>query len=168
MWEKILQKRFDDIDIKIINLLNKDGKLSDQKIADLLGISKTSVRLRRLKLQETGAIKIIGLLVLQNMELSYADIFIKFYSNSSNEDIEKFIDKCKSDEYIYEITRYMGYYDVLLRFFDENFYNLKNHFYNLINNEKIIQESAIFPVIVSDKAWGNIIDFKSKNSFIEL
>lgn len=162
MWEKILQKRFDEIDVKIINLLNKDGKLSDQKIADLLGISKTSVRLRRVKLQESGAIKIIGLLVLQNMELSYADIFIKFHPNSSIEEIEKFIGKCKNDEYIYEITRYIGDYDLLLRFFDENFYNLKSHFYNLINNEKIVQESMIFPVIVSDKAWGNIIDFKSK------
>lgn len=164
MWEKILKKRYDDIDIKIINLLNKDGKLSDQKIADLLGISKTSVRLRRLRLQDSGAIKIIGLLVLQNMDLSYADIFIKFHPNASNEEIERFIEKCKNDEYIYEVTRYIGNYDLLLRFFDEDFYSLKNHFYALINNEKIVQESMIYPVIGSDKAWGNIIDFKSKNS----
>lgn len=164
MWEKILKKRYDDIDVKIINLLNQDGKLSDQKIANLLGISKTSVRLRRLRLQDSGAIKIIGLLVLQNMDLSYADIFIKFHPNASNEEIERFIEKCKNDEYIYEVTRYIGNYDLLLRFFDEDFYSLKNHFYGLINNEKIVQESMIYPVIGSDKAWGNIIDFKSKNN----
>lgn len=162
MWEKILSKKFDDIDIKLINILNKDGRINDQKIADILGISKTSVRMRRLKLQNSGAIKIIGLLVLQNMDLNYADILIKFVPNSKNEEIENFIEKCKNDEYIYEITRYIGYYDLLLRFFDEDFLRLKNHLYEIISNEKIIQEIIVVPVMMSDKAWGNIINFKDK------
>lgn len=162
MWEKILSKKFDEIDIKIINLLNEDGRINDQKIADKLGISKTSVRMRRLKLQNSGAIKIIGLLVLQNMDLSYADVMVKFTSDSTNSEIENFIEKCKHDEYIYEITRYMGYYDLLLRFFDEDFVRLKSHYNDLISKEKIIKESIMIPVMMSDKAWGNIINFKDK------
>jgi DNA-binding Lrp family transcriptional regulator len=160
MWEKILSKKYDEIDIKIINILNKDGRMNDQRIADMLGMSKTSVRMRRIKLQNSGAIKIIGLLVLQNLDLNYADILIKFYPTSNKEEIENFIEKCKNDEYIYEITRYVGSYDLLLRFFDEDFYSLKNHFYEIVKNEKIIQESLMIPVMLSDKAWGNIIEFK--------
>ena len=160
MWEKILSKKYDEFDIKIINILNKDGRTNDQRIADMLGMSKTSVRMRRIKLQNSGAIKIIGLLVLQNLDLNYADILIKFYPTSNKEEIENFIEKCKNDEYIYEITRYVGSYDLLLRFFDEDFYSLKNHFYEIVKNEKIIQESLMIPVMLSDKAWGNIIEFK--------
>ncbi|MGC9138383.1 MAG: Lrp/AsnC family transcriptional regulator [Thermoplasmata archaeon] len=162
MWEKILSKKFDEIDIKIINLLNQDGRINDQKIADKLGISKTSVRMRRLKLQNSGAIKIIGLIVLQNMDLSYADVMVKFSSDSSNSEIEKFIEKCKNDEYIYEITRYMGYYDLLLRFFDEDFVRLKMHYNDIISKEKVVKESIMIPVMMSDKAWGNIINFRDK------
>ncbi|PMP75803.1 MAG: Lrp/AsnC family transcriptional regulator [Aciduliprofundum sp.] len=162
MWEKILSKKFDDIDIKIINLLNRDGRMNDQKIADILGISKTSVRMRRLKLQNSGAIKIIGLLVLQNMRLNYADLLIKFYPNSPKEEIEKFIEKCKNDEYIYEITRYIGSYDLLLRLFDDNFYGLKNHLNDIISDVKIIEKTLLIPVVMSDKAWGNIIEFNTQ------
>jgi DNA-binding Lrp family transcriptional regulator len=159
MWEKILSKRFDKIDINIINSLNKDGRISDQKLSNQLGISKTTVRIRRLKLQKYGAIKITGLLVLQKMNLSYADVLLKFYPKSHRDEIEKFIESCKEDEYVYEVTRYVGDHDLLLRFFDEDFYNLKNHYYDVLKDQKIIQESKLIPVVKSDKAWGQIINF---------
>jgi Lrp/AsnC family leucine-responsive transcriptional regulator len=159
MWEKILSKRFDKIDISIINSLNEDGRVSDQKLSDQLGISKTTVRVRRLKLQKNGAIKITGLLVLQKMNLSYADVLLKFYPGSRIDEIERFIESCKKDEYVYEITRYVGDHDLLLRLFDEDFYNLKNHYYEVLKDQKIIKESKLIPVVKSDKAWGQIINY---------
>jgi hypothetical protein len=60
---------------------------------------------------------------------------------------------------VYEITRYVGDHDLLLRFFDEDFYNLKNHYYDVLKDQKIVQESKLIPVVKSDKAWGQIINF---------
>ena len=163
MWEKILSKKYDKIDINIINSLNSDGRTSDQKLANQLGISKTTVRLRRLKLQTSGAVKIIGLLVLQNMNLSYADVLLKFYPESHRDDIEKFIEFCKNDEYVYEVTRYVGNYDLLMRLFDEDLDSLKSHYYDILKDQQTIQESTIIPVIKSDKAWGQVVNFKRDN-----
>jgi len=160
MWDKILSKKYDKIDIHIINSLNDDGRISDQKLADQLGISKTTVRVRRLKLQKSGAIKIVGLLVLQNMSLSYADVFLKFSPNSRRADIENFIEACKKDEYVYEVTRYIGNYDLLIRLFDEDLDSLKNHYYNILKDQTVVNESVVIPVIKSDKAWGQVLDHK--------
>ncbi len=89
MWEKILKEKYDEIDIKIINLLNKDGRMTDKEISNIIGISKTAVRMRRIKLLKSGEIKIVGLLVLQNMRLSYGDAFIKFKSNAKKKFAKK-------------------------------------------------------------------------------
>jgi DNA-binding Lrp family transcriptional regulator len=157
MWEKILKKNFDKTDIEIMTSLNQDGRITDQKIANRLGISKTSVRTRRLRLQKTGAIKIIALLVLQNMSLSYADVLIQFKPDSDIGTIKRFVNACASDEYIYEISEYVGAYDLLLRFFDRDLNDLKEHIISTVLGNKIISNYTVFPVVRSYKAWGNTL-----------
>ncbi len=41
MWEEMLADITDSINIKIINLLMEDGRLSDQFVANKTGVSKT-------------------------------------------------------------------------------------------------------------------------------
>ncbi|MEM3448981.1 MAG: Lrp/AsnC family transcriptional regulator [Nitrososphaerota archaeon] len=164
MWEKILSKKFDETDIKIISSLNKDGRATDQKIANDIGISKTAVRTRRLKLQRSGAIRIIALLVLQNMDLAYADVVLKLEPRTTKEHVMNFIQQCSNDEYIYEISEYIGDNDLLLRFFDEDLLNLKEHITSLMDGNKIISSYTIYPVVRSYKAWGNVLNFKENRT----
>ncbi|MCL5930245.1 MAG: AsnC family transcriptional regulator, partial [Candidatus Thermoplasmatota archaeon] len=73
----------DKIDLRIVELLSMDGRITDTEIAKEVGLSKTSVRLRKLKLIKSEKIKILGIPILQNLNLVYADIMIKFLVNTS-------------------------------------------------------------------------------------
>lgn len=153
MWEEMLADVTDTINIKIINLLMEDGRMSDQLIANKIGISKTAVRNRRLSLQRTGIIRIGATLVLQNINFSYADVFIRFKADSSPEKRASFIQKCLSDENIYEQTQYIGDFDIVLRFLHKNPADLKEHIDNILHQD-MISERLILPATRSNKAWG--------------
>lgn len=153
MWEKMLSEITDSINIKIINLLMEDGRMSDQLIANRIGISKTAVRNRRLNLQKTGMIRIVATLVLQNINFSYADLFIKFREEISSEKKAAFIEKCNDNENIYEITQYIGAYDLVLRILHKNPYKLKEEIDRILQ-EGVVSERLILPATRSNKAWG--------------
>lgn len=154
MWDKVLVNIIDDIDIKIVNLLLNNGRLSDQSIAENVGLSKTAIRNRRLELERRGIIKIVGLLVIQNTKLVYDDIFVKFKLNITKAAIDKFIEKCVNDETVYEVTEYIDHYDLLIRLFETNQYKIKEHITDIIKSDDIIAEYLIIPAIKSEKAWG--------------
>ncbi|MEM3829084.1 MAG: hypothetical protein QXP36_07725, partial [Conexivisphaerales archaeon] len=72
--------------------------------------------------------------------------------------------QCSNDEYIYEISEYIGDNDLLLRFFDEDLLNLKEHITSLMDGNKIISSYTIYPVVRSYKAWGNVLNFKENRT----
>lgn len=162
MWEEMLADITDSINIKIINLLMDDGRMSDQLIANKIGISKTAVRNRRLNLQKAGVIRIGATLVLQNINFSYADVFIRFKPDSSIEKRTAFIQRCLSDENIYEQTQYIGDFDIVLRFLHKNPAELKEHI-DAILHQDIISERLILPATRSNKAWGVRLPVKENN-----
>lgn len=153
MWEEMLADITDSINIKIVNFLMDDGRMSDQLIANKIGISKTAVRNRRLSLQKDGVIRIGAILVLQNINFSYADVFIRFKPDSSREKKAAFIQKCLEDENIYEQTQYIGDFDMILRFLHKNPAELKEHIDSVLHQD-IISERLILPATRSNKAWG--------------
>lgn len=153
MWEKMLAEITDAINIKLINLLMEDGRMSDQSIANKIGISKTAVRNRRLSLQSGGIIRIGATLILQNINFSYADVFIRFKPDSSPEKRKAFIQKCLSDEHIYEQTQYIGDFDIVLRFLHKNPADLKDHI-DLVLQQDFISDRLVLPATRSNKAWG--------------
>lgn len=154
MWEKMLSEVIDPINIKIINLLMEDGRMSDQLIADRIGISKTAVRYRRLHLQKTGTIRIVATLVLQNINFSYADLFIKFRPDVTVEKRSEFVQECIGNENIYEITQYIGNYDLVLRILQENPFKLKEEIDRLLTRDELVADRMILPATRSNKAWG--------------
>ena len=162
MWEEMLANITDSINIKIINLLMDDGRMSDQLIANKIGISKTAVRNRRLSLQKMGVIRIGATLVLQNINFSYADVFIRFKPDSSIEKRTSFIQKCLGDENIYEQTQYIGDYDIVLRFLHKNPAELKEHIDTILHQD-IISERLILPATRSNKAWGVRLPLQENN-----
>lgn len=52
-----MKGRLDDVDVKLIELLQKDGRMSYKDLARLAGVSLPTVRERLRKLQELGVIK---------------------------------------------------------------------------------------------------------------
>jgi Lrp/AsnC family transcriptional regulator for asnA, asnC and gidA len=52
----------DDIDRQMIQLLNQDGRLPNNEIADALHVSEGTIRNRYKKLTEAGLLKVIGLI----------------------------------------------------------------------------------------------------------
>ncbi|GGM77606.1 transcriptional regulator [Thermogymnomonas acidicola] len=154
MWEKALEGKLDDIDIRIVNMLLEDGRMSDKEMADQLHLSKTAVRMRRMRLQRLGYIKFVGLLVLQNIELEYADVLVRISARAEEGEIQRLIEQLTSDETIYEVTEYLGGRDLLVRMFDRNKLNMKRHLQKIMRDNSIVESIDVLPAVRSYKAWG--------------
>ncbi|KUK16636.1 Lrp/AsnC family transcriptional regulator [Thermococcus sibiricus] len=152
-WRKAFGGVLDDLDFKIYFLLRENGRMSDTEMAKRLNVSATTVRRRRLFLQERGYLQIIGILILQELNLAYADVLVKFEKTASEKDIEKFINDAKQNYRIFEIAEYAGRYDVLLRFFERNLHSLARSVHEFISKYPYISEYEILPVTQSPKAF---------------
>lgn len=152
--KKIFKNKLDDLDIKIYQILREDGRASDTKIAEKLGISITTARRRRLRLQEEGILQIVGLLLLQAANVAYADVLVKLNRQARIEDINTFISEAIANPRIYEVTEYIGGdYDFLLRFFESNLESLKYHIDKFLRDKPIVDNYKVYPAIGSPKAW---------------
>ncbi|MEM3189325.1 MAG: Lrp/AsnC family transcriptional regulator [Saccharolobus sp.] len=153
-WEEVFSNILDDKDIKILKILNQDANISDAKIGKLIGLSKTSVRVRRIKLQNSGVLKIVGVIILQNLRLPYADIQVKLKNDLILR--EQFINKLINNDLVYEVTEYMGDWDLLIRLFHKDIVSLKDEILKIIS-DKAIQDYRINYVARTYKAWGKSI-----------
>ncbi|WP_253276564.1 Lrp/AsnC family transcriptional regulator [Thermococcus sp. EP1] len=150
----VFKGKLDDLDIKIYQALREDGRISDTKIAEKLGISITTVRRRRLRLQEEGILQIIGLLLLRAADAAYADVLVKLNQQIRIEEINEFIHEAMKNPRIYEVTMYLGGdYDLLLRFFETNLERLRYHVDKFLRNHKVVEKYSVYPAIGSPKAW---------------
>jgi len=52
--------QFTDLDLKIIEVLKKDGRMSNQKVADLLGVTTSVVATRIRRMENAKAMKIVA------------------------------------------------------------------------------------------------------------
>lgn len=153
LWRKVFGRILDDLNLKIFFLLRENGRMSDTEIAKRLGVSATTVRRRRLFLQERGYLQVIGVLMLQELNLAYADVLVKFEKTASEKDIEQFINDAKQNYRIFEIAEYAGKYDVLLRFFEQNLHVLTRSVHEFISKYPYIAEYEILPITQSPKAF---------------
>lgn len=153
-WEEVFDKFLDEKDIKILKILNEDANVSDAKIGKLVGLSKTSVRLRRIKLQNSGILKIVGVIILQNLGVPYADILVKLKNDLTLR--EQFIKMLLDNDLIYEITEYMSDFDLLIRMFHKDPVKLKEEALKIVSN-KAVQDYKINYAVRTYKAWGKSI-----------
>jgi len=152
-WKGVFKGLLDDIDIRIYTLLRENGRMSDTEIAKRLGVSATTVRRRRLALQEKGYLQILGILILQELHMAYMDVLVKFDRSASNGDVERFIEDAKGDYRIFEIAEYAGRYDVLLRFFDRDMHTLTRSIHEFMSKHPCVAEYEVLPVTRSPKAF---------------
>lgn len=154
---KIIADSLDEIDSKIVEMLSEDGRITDTEIAKKVGLSKTSVRLRKLKLIKNEKIRILGIPILRNLNLVDSDVFVKFYINTPQIQIESFVKTLLNEEYIYEVNRYLYKYDLSLAVYHSNLALLKSYIQELFKDFKIIEYYDIFPVLQTDKAFGVLL-----------
>ncbi|WP_175059484.1 Lrp/AsnC family transcriptional regulator [Thermococcus sp. 2319x1] len=152
--KNIFKDKLDDLDIKIYQLLREDGRVSDTKIAERLGVSITTVRRRRLRLQEEGILQVMALILLKAANVAYADVLVKFKQKAKTEEIKEFISRAVSNPRIYEVTEYIGgEYDILLRFFESNPEKLKYHIDKFLRGGDIVEMYRVYLAVGSPKAW---------------
>jgi Lrp/AsnC family leucine-responsive transcriptional regulator len=144
----------DEIDSKIVEMLSENGRMTDTEIAKKVGLSKTSVRLRKLKLLKSEKIKILGIPILRNLNLVDADVFVKFLINTPQNQIEALVSALLEEEHVYEINRYLYKYDLNVSVYHTSFALLKSYVQELFKDYKIIEFYDIFPVLQTDKAFG--------------
>ncbi|AAY81336.1 Lrp/AsnC family transcriptional regulator [Sulfolobus acidocaldarius] len=153
-WEDILSKYLDEKDIKILKILNNNANTSDAKIAREIGLSKTTIRMRRLRLENKKILKVIGVVVLQNLGVPYADVLVKL--KNVKELRQTYIKSLLSNELIYEISEYVGEWDLLVRVFHSDPVQLKEEILTIINHDAVMDYKINF-AIRSHKAWGATI-----------
>jgi Lrp/AsnC family leucine-responsive transcriptional regulator len=153
-WEEVFSHYLDEKDIKILKILNRDANISDSKLGKLVGLSKTAVRLRRVKLENNGILKLVGAVVLQNLGIPYADILIRLQNESNIR--EQFKLKVLDDDLVYEVTEYIGEWDLLIRIFHSNANALKEEAIKIVS-DKAVKDYRINLAVKTYKAWGNSI-----------
>jgi len=99
----------DDIDLRIIELLRKDGRMSFIDIGRKVGLSEGAVRRRIKLLQERGIIKRFTIEVDRGYGVS-AITFIQLEYSGSAKDVVNKVAKVPGVETVYELT---GRFDAL-------------------------------------------------------
>lgn len=149
----ILREHLDETDYRIYKSLNEDGRMSDTELGERVGLSRTAARRRRKKLQEEGLIDVLGVLVLQQADLAYADVFVTLDPSAGGDELDAFIEEVKDEELIYEIEEYMGKYDVLLRVWHASLSDVKSYLRSQLQDHNAVQRYETIPVTRTHKAW---------------
>jgi len=151
--KRILKEHLDETDYRIYKALNEDGRMSDTEIGERVGLSRTAARRRRKKLQDEGLVDIIGVLVMQEAELAYADVFVTLDSSVGVGELDAFVEEVKDEELIYEIEEYMGKYDLLLRVWHASLSDVKTYLRSMLQEHEAVESYETIPVTKTHKAW---------------
>lgn len=106
----------DDIDIQILDILQKDADIPDRRLAERVGLSPSSVLARLRKLKEEGIIKRY-VAILDEEKLQKSTVAYVFVSLSRHEVkiAQSFVKKIRENPYVMECSHITGKADYLLR-----------------------------------------------------
>ena len=154
VWYDVLGDMLSLTDINLLRLLNEDGRLSDAELARKLNVSVSTVRARRRYLEDRGILKIVGVIVLKNLNLPYADVIIQLNHKQLNKYYGEYLEYLINNDKIYEITQYLNNY-VMIRVFDKDYQQLLGTINSVIlSGKEIIKRYNIFVAGTTYKAWG--------------
>lgn len=151
--KQILKEYLDEMDYRIYKALNENGRMSDTEIGERVGLSRTAARRRRKKLEEEGLVDVLGVLVLQEADLAYADVFVTLDSKVGANELDAFLEEVKREELIYEIEEYMGQYDLLLRVWHASLSDIKTYLRTKLQDHRAVECYETIPVTKTHKAW---------------
>lgn len=156
--QDLITEHLDEIDYRIYRILNEDGRISDTELGDRVGLSRTAVRRRRKKLQEENVIKIIAVLVLQEVDLDHADVRVSLAADASTDETDAFISFLLEQELVYEVDEYLGRTDLLVRVWHTSLRKIKTYVNDLMHEGDIVDDYEVVPVVQTHKAWHTAID----------
>lgn len=154
----ILEEHLDETDYQIFKALNENGRISDTELGDQIGLSRTAARRRRENLQSEGIIDILAVIVLQEADLAYADVRVSFSTETTQGEVDEFIDDLLEDELIYEVSEYLGSDDMLLRTWHASLHELKRYISERLRGTPIVEQYEISPIVKTKKAWQKVMD----------
>lgn len=155
--KSVFHDGWDDMDLKIYQILRKKGRLTDTELAEELGTSITTARRRRTKLQDEGYLMVVAQLNLQETEMVYTDVLVEINNDSSHEELEEFIDDAIHNVRIYEVTQYHDKQQLLIRFYEENLKKMNDHINEFLMDRKEIKDYKLLPAARTPKAWNRIL-----------
>lgn len=111
-----MSQKLDAIDIKILDLLQDDGRVTIKKISEILNLSTTPIFERIKKLEKGGYIKNYATLLnhrkLDLKQVVFIELTLKEHSRSY---IEKFANEIKLFPEVLECYRVTGSFDFLIK-----------------------------------------------------
>jgi Lrp/AsnC family leucine-responsive transcriptional regulator len=127
--------QFDDLDFKILNILQKDSTLSIKDLAAKIKLSFTPTYERIKKMEENGVIdKYIALVNREKVGLGllvYCNITLKTQSKKALMDFEKNVSKF---EQVLEVISISGTYDYMLKIVAKDVNDYNDFVVNSISN----------------------------------
>ncbi|ASJ16451.1 transcriptional regulator [Thermococcus chitonophagus] len=127
----------------IIELLKKNGRISDAEIARKLGMSKSAVRWRRTNLIRRGYIFISAYLRFDKVGYSYAIVLIKLNPAAKEEEIVRFMRKLMECKRTFEVYKTLGDYDLIVGFFGDNLEELTKEIESVLRGESTVKEYKV-------------------------
>ena len=135
----------DQVDLKIVSLLQKDASLSIKEISSKIGLSPTPCWTRIQKLQDKGIIK-RKTAILDPIKLGYNNrvfIFIKTSKHNRNWS-DQFKGYILKQDNVLGLYRISGSYDYLIDVLSKNIKDFDKFYKNLIENVEIFEVSSSF------------------------
>jgi len=158
-YRSILKDHLDEVDLLIWLALRDNGRISDTDLAKIANVSVPTARRRRIALEKKGIIRVRGFLVFDKLKLASADVLVKFRPGFPKETIRDFITKALEEPRIYEISEYIGEYDLLFRFFEKDYRILKEKIEEFMTeNGNIVERYMVLANIYTPKIFSELAD----------
>ncbi|ASA78109.1 Lrp/AsnC family transcriptional regulator [Thermococcus sp. 5-4] len=159
-WREMSKGELSDLDVKIFLALRENGRLPDTELARITGVSVPTARRHRISLQERGYVRIMALFIFEEFGLASADVLVKFREDAPKEKVAGFMEEAISHRKVFEIDEYMGEYNVVIKFFDKDFKELKKTIDEFLQGRDIIQKTLILPAVSSPKLFTTRMKYK--------
>ncbi|EMA46218.1 transcriptional regulator [Halobiforma nitratireducens JCM 10879] len=155
---EILEQALGEYDFQIFKALNEDGRVSDTELAERIDLSRSALRRRRENLLERDIIDVHAVLVLQELDMAYADALVTLDSSASSDERANLISKLIDEELIYSLDSCLGEYDLYVRLWHRSLGDVKSYTWELFEGEEIVDSYQIVPMVHTWKAWDKELD----------
>ncbi|WP_332900381.1 Lrp/AsnC family transcriptional regulator [Haladaptatus sp. CMSO5] len=156
--QSVLKNVLDTHDYEIFRALNEDGRMSDTDLAERVGLSRTAVRRRRENLESDDVLEVLAVIVLQAADLAYGDVLIQFDHTVPATERKQFVRKVLDEGLIYRVDSCIGEHDLLISTWNETLNDVKEYVWDLFEDESVVKEYTIIPIVKTWKAWDKELD----------
>ncbi|SHO55975.1 Leucine-responsive regulatory protein [Vibrio quintilis] len=142
--------RLDRIDINILTQLQKNGRMTNVKLADAVGLSASPCLQRVKRLERSGFIQNYKAFLNLAKITEYVTVYTEVYINGhKREDFIKFENSMKKVDEVMECHLISGGYDYLVRFVTRNIAHYQEVIENLVDSNIGISKYFSYIVIKS-------------------